>query len=294
MRSTSEPMKPPHRWLLLLLPLSAMLMACERVVSISAPTSPPRLVVEARLERERGAPSGDQVIRLSSTQDVFSSVAPSAVRGATVRVVDDSARVTVFTESASEPGAYRAAAMALPVGRSLTLEIGWQGDQYRATEVVKAAVGMDSIFFRPQFSKTNPGTSLRATIAAKDPGGSKNFYVWDQWIDDRRLVAPDSEFLSRVVVSDELFNGGTVRNFQPYDGWTVAPGQLVRIRQLSISEQAYRFYQMLSMQVSNDGSPFGVPASSVRGNVANITTPSKLAVGYFIAGEYTELQRRVP
>ena len=50
----------------------------------------------------------------------------------------------------------------------------------------------------------------------------------------------------------------------------------------------------LSAQVGNNGSPFGVPVSSVRGNVANTTNPSKRAVGYFIAGEYTELERRVP
>ncbi len=270
------------------------LTSCERVVKITAPSSTPQLVVEARLERERAAATGDQLIRLSTTQDVFSAVAPSAVRGATVRVVDDSARETVFAESAGEPGVYRAPKMALPVGRRLTLEIGWAGDQYRATETVQRGVGMDSLFFRPQSSAQNPGPSLRATIAAQDPGTSKNFYLWDQWIDERRLVVPDSGLPGRVVASDELFNGGNVRSFQPYDGWTVRPGQLVRVRQLAISEQAFRFYQTLTAQVSNDGSPFGVPASSVRGNVANITTPSTLAIGYFIVGEYSELTRRVP
>lgn len=282
-----------HRVVLLLLG-AAVLSACERVVRITAPSSPPQLVVEARLERERGAASADQVIRLSTTQNVFSSVAPSAVRGATVRVVDDSARATVFSEAPGEPGVYRAANMALPVGRTLRLEITWEGDQYRATEVMQAGVGMDSLFFRPQLSLRNPGTSLRATVAAQDPGTPKNFYLWDQWIDERRLVIPDSAFPSRVVASDELFNGGRVRSFQPYEGWTVTSGQMVRVRQLSISEQAFRFYQTLSAQISNDGSPFGVPASSVRGNVANVTTPSKTASGYFIAGEYSELSRRVP
>jgi hypothetical protein len=268
--------------------------ACERVVSVTAPTSDVRLVVEARLERERSAASADQVIRLTMTQDVFSDVAPAAARGATVRVLDDSSRATVFSESLAEPGSYRATAMTLPVGSALTLEITWNGDLYRSREVMQAGVGMDSLFFRPQFGALNPGPSLRATVAAQDPGTSKNFYLWDQWIDGVRLVAPDSAALARVVASDELFNGSTVRNFQPYDGWSVRPGQLVRVRQLSISEQAYRFYQTLSSQVGNDGSPFGVPSSSLRGNVANVTRPSRNALGYFIAGEYTELQRSVP
>lgn len=285
------------RWVRRILGAALMLgttAACERVVTVTAPSAEPRLVVEARLERARGAAVQDQVIRLSTTQDVFSVVAPSAVRGASVRVLDEAQRATVFTESAAEPGVYRAPSMALPTGRSVTLEIGWGGDQYRATEIMQAGVGMDSLFFRPQFSKVNPGPSLRATVAAEDPGTPKNFYLWDQWIDGTRLVSADSVFKSRVVASDELFNGGKVRNFQPYDGWTVRPGQLVRVRQLSISEQAYRFYLTLSQQVDNDGSPFGVKASSVRGNVANVTRPARLAVGYFIAGEYTEIERRVP
>jgi hypothetical protein len=184
--------------------------------------------------------------------------------------------------------------MALPAGRRLTLEITWNGDQYRSVETMQAGVGMDSLFFRPLLSKVSEVGTLRATISAQDPGTQTNFYLWDQWIDGARLVSPDSEVHSRVVVSDELFNGSKVRTFQPYDGWAVRPGQLVRVRQLSISAQAYRFYLTLSQQVDNNGSPFGVPASSVRGNVENVTHPTKMAVGYFIAGEYTELERRVP
>lgn len=274
--------------------VSVIATACERVVTVNAPASETRLVVEARLEREKGAASADQQIRLSTTQGVFSTVTPSAVRGATVDVVDDSGGKTLFAESTAEPGVYRASAMRLDVGRSYTLEIAWSGDQYRATERMQAGVEMDSLFFRPRFGQLNPGPTLRATIAAKDPGTPKNFYLWDQWIDGRRLVSPDSEVNSRVIASDELFNGSPVRNFQPYDGWSVSAGQLIRVRQFSISEQAYRFYLTLSQQVDNDGSPFGVPASSVRGNVANVSRPSRVALGYFIAGEYTELERRVP
>ena len=82
--------------------------------------------------------------------------------------------------------------------------------------------------------------------------------------------------------------------FQPYDGRVVTSGQLVQIRQVSISPQAYRFYTALSEQSLNDGSPFGVPASSLRGNIANLTSPANVALGYFIVAEVTQAERRVP
>lgn len=269
------------------------LAACERVVAVSAPSAEPRLVVEARLERASGATAADQVIRLSTTQNVFSTVTPAGVRGAMVRVVDDSGRATAFTESSSEAGVYRAAAMTLRTGQVFTLELTWQGDQYRSSEIMQASVPMDSLFFIPRPS-VSPSTRLLATITARDPVGVKNFYLWDQWIDGQRLTVPDSAVKQRVVASDELLDGGRIRNFQPYDGWAVRSGQLVRVRQLSISEQGYRYFLTLSAQTGNDGSPFGVKASSVRGNVANVTHPTRMALGYFIVGEYSELERRVP
>jgi hypothetical protein len=290
MRFTSKPAG-VRRLALMALLFSAT--ACERIVSVSAPTGEARLVVEARLERARGAASADQLIRLTTTQSVFSTVTPSGARGATVRVVDDSGRATVFSESATDAGVYRATAMTLGNGRTFTLEIGWNGDQYRSTEKMLPAIVIDSLFFIPRLNEA-PSSPLRATITARDPVGAKNFYLWDQWIDGVRLTVPDSAVKQRVVATDDLLDGGRIRNFQPYDGWAVSSGQLVRVRQLSISEQAYRFYLTLSEQTASDGSPFAVPASSVRGNVANITSPARVALGYFIAGEYTELERRVP
>ncbi|MFN9349348.1 MAG: DUF4249 domain-containing protein [Gemmatimonadota bacterium] len=285
----------PNRGVLPLLLLSSLVLAgCERVVNVSGLDYQPRLVVEARLERERTASSADQVIRLSVTQDVFATVSQSAARGATVRVLDDANQATVFVESSQEPGTYRAAAMALPAGRPVTLEIVWGGDTYRSTEVMQPGVAMDSLFFKSEFDEVDTGQNWRATIAVQDPAAQRNFYVWDQWIDGRRLVSPDSEEVTRVVLSDDQFNGAKVRQFQPYSDWLVRPGQHVRVRQLSISEQGYRYFVALSAQTNNTGTPFGVPVSSVRGNVANITNPSKRAVGYFIAGEYSELERRVP
>lgn len=272
----------------LLLICAILLSACERVVSLTVPESEPRLVVEARLERVRNAVSGRQRVKLTTTGSYFSVASPAPVRGAVVRVADDSGRVVTFAESATEPGVYLSTFFVITVGRTYTLRITHDGDEYASTETALGGVPIDSVYFRERTVAVGPVDGLRATIALRDPVGVKNFYLWDQFVDGRRLVSPDSESYSRVVASDDFRDGTRIRDFQPYAGIVVRPGQEVLVRQVSISEPAYQFYRALSEQSLNDGSPFGVQPANLRGNVANLTSPSRYALGYFIVAEVTE------
>ncbi|MES3036224.1 MAG: DUF4249 domain-containing protein [Gemmatimonadota bacterium] len=275
--------------------LLALLIGCERVVQVTAPRTEPRLVVEARLERQVGRRAPIQRIRLTTTQDVFSSDSAPPARGAVVRVLDAAGSATVFAESPSEPGVYVATTlMLLPVGQTFTLQITWDGDEYLSRETMLRAVPIDSVYFTEGGGLPGIADGLRGTISFTDPGDRQNYYLWDQWVDGVRQLSPDSGSFSRAVLPDDIINGNMVRDFQPYRGVVVRTGQVVRIRQSSISDQAYRFYEALSEQTNNNGSPFGVPASSIRGNVANLTRPARLALGYFIATEYSEQLRQVP
>ncbi len=275
--------------------LLAASVACERVVQVTAPRLESRLVVEARLERQVGRRAPIQRIRLTTTQDVFSRDSAPPARGAVVRVLDAAGSATPFVESPSEPGVYVATAqMLLAVGQTFTLQITWDGDEYVSRETMLRAVPIDSVYFTEGGGLPGLSAGLRGTISFTDPGERQNYYLWDQWVDGVRQLSPDSGSFSRAVLPDDIINGNSVRDFQPYRGVVVRSGQVVRIRQSSISDQAYRFYESLSEQTDNSGSPFGVPASSIRGNVANLTRPTRLALGYFIATEYSELQRQVP
>lgn len=279
---------------LLLLALALTAAACERVVNVTVPDSPPRLVVEARLERLRTAVSGTQRIRLTTTDRYFSSAPPPPARGAVVRVVDDSGRVVPFAEVSAEPGTYETTVFVINLGRTYTLQITYAGQEFRSTETTTSGVAIDSLWFIERIANVAPTAGLRATIGLRDPAGVKNFYLWDQFVDGRRIVRPDSLGYYRVVASDDLSDGTRIRRYQPYDGVIVTGGQEVRVRQVAISEQAFRYYNALSEQGLNDGSPFGVPPSNLRGNVANLTNPSGQALGYFIVAEVTEVARTVP
>jgi hypothetical protein len=242
----------------------------------------------------RGAVNGAQQIHLTTTSPYFTASAPPPARGAVVRVVDDSGRVTPFVESASEPGTYATTSLTVELGRRYTLRITYRSDEYQSDEVAVPGVAIDSLFFSKRLENVGPVDGLRATLALTDPKGTKNWYLWDQYVDGKRLITPDTTGYTRVVGADELLDGASIRQFQPYNAIVVKPGQRVKIRQLAISEQAFRFYQALSEQTLNDGSPFGVPPSSLRGNIANVSSPASLALGYFIVGEVIEAERRVP
>lgn len=280
----------------LLVLLAGMQLAatgCERVVGIDVDTGPERLVVEGRLEAVNGAPSGRQSIRLTTTAPYFSNAPAPGARGAVVQVRDDQGRAVRFAES-STPGTYVTDSLVAAVGRTYTLRIEWRGDVYESTDRLDAVANIDSLYFiaRP---RRNPATDgVRATIDLRDPPVVANYYLWDQVVDGVRLVTQDTLFRFRIVSNDEFYQGRRVRQFQPFDGVPVRSGQEVLVRQYSISEAGWRYYDALNQQTSGDGSPFSVPPSSVRGNVANVTRPDVRALGYFSASAVAERRARVP
>jgi len=277
------------RWAL----LATTLGGCERVVSVEVPEGPKHLVVEARLERVQGRVTGEQTVRLTTTAPYFDHAAPPPARGAVVRVTDETGAVTPFAETS--PGTYTTTALTGVVGRAYTLAIDWSGERYEATERLQPVTGIDSLYFAPPaLDLGDSPEGLRATIDLRDPRGTKNWYLWDQLVDGRRLIASDSTSRERVTSSDEGIDGRRVRGYQPYGGVPIAPGSVVVVRQVGLSETGYRYYLALSEQTSNDGSPFAVPPSSVRGNVTNRTDPSHVALGYFIAGEVAEKRAVLP
>lgn len=278
-----------------LLALIVVVTGCERVVQVSAPLVATRLVVEARLEQVRGGATAPQRIRLTETDSYFSGKAPPPVTGAVVRVLGPGGVVTSFAASATEPGVYLAANLPLEFGAEYTLQITYKGDEYQARDTAHAVAAIDSLYFAPRSNANfGPALGLRATVALHEPAGVRNFYLWEQYVDGRRLVTTDTTGYFVAVASDDFFDGTFIDDLQPYIGIGLRAGQLVRVRQLAISEQAYRYFLELNDQANPDGSPFGVPPASLRGNVANLAHPQLPALGYFIAAEVAEATGRVP
>ena len=269
------------------LTLLVALAACERVVDLDVSEGPRRLVVEARLERVIGRVTGNQSITLTTTAPYFSDVAPPPATGATVRVTDDAGVATTFIESA--PGRYTTSQLTIRIGAQYHLTITYEGQTYESTETAMAVAPIDSLYLEaPKPGRFSGTEGVRATIDLTDPPGLGNFYLWDQFIDGVRVLGPDSSFKYRMVAMDDAVDGLTITGFQPYEGIDIPIGSTVLMRQIGLSERMYRYYFAFSDQVSADGSPFAVPPASIRGNVSNLTDPSRFPLGYFYAAEVAE------
>ncbi len=278
----------------LALPLLAFSAACERVVDVDLATGERLLVVEGRIERIQGEGAIAQQIRVTTTDRYFSDSAPPPAAGAVLRVTDDAGNSYAFAPSPRDPTLHLSQPFAAQVGRRYTLHVTWQGETYEGSDLLTSIAPIDSMYFMDRNSVIGPREGLRATIDTRDPGGERNYYVWDQLVNGVRLIAADSAFKARVFANDDLVDGKAVTQFQPYGGMVVKPGDRVEMRQISLSEEGYRYYVALTDQVTNDGSPFAVSTASVRGNVANLTRPSRRALGYFMAGEVSSVRKSVP
>jgi Domain of unknown function (DUF4249) len=267
---------------------------CTRVVDLGLAEGAKRLVVEGRIERHADG-RGAQRIRLSLTDGLTNQSRVPPATGARASVADSLGRVVVFTESPSEPGLYLTNSLVPLVGERYTLSIDYQGERYAGSDRLQLVAPIDSLYFT--FKDKGPlvqNAGFRALIDYRDPPGLGNYYLWELVVNDTLRLSPDPGNQFRVISDDRFYDGGVVIGYQPFDEEALAKGDRVRLRQLGLSEPAYRYYVALFEQSDGSGSPFSVPAASVRGNVANLTDPSHYPLGYFLAAQVSEKEAVVP
>lgn len=59
---------------------------------------------------------------------------------------------------------------------------------------------------------------------------------------------------------------------------------MVEIKQLAISEEAYRFLKKLSEQTERTGTLVDTPPAAIIGNIRNLTKTDELVAGFFMVG----------
>ncbi|MCG8468513.1 MAG: DUF4249 domain-containing protein [Gemmatimonadetes bacterium] len=275
--------------------LSAAIFGCERVVDVEIPApAEPRLVVEGRIERVLEAPSGDQRIRLTTTDAFFSNREPPPAAGALVVVSDDAGGIFPFAESA--PGLYTATDLEAVVGRTYSLEVEWNGETFAASAMLRGVPPIDSLYFVfEEETVIVEEEGFRATIDFSDPAGRENYYLWEQLVDGVNIIPPDPGNAFNLVSADEFYDGRRIVGFQPNDEVALQTGQRATVRQIALSREAHDFYLTLFEQNAlGSGNPFSIPPANVRGNVRNLSRPDRPALGFFEAAEVSVAEAVVP
>jgi hypothetical protein len=142
-------------------------------------------------------------------------------------------------------------------------------------------------------------------IRTKDPANEVNYYRWiaHAIIPRQTLGEPCGFYICHQycfqyyedhyinVLSDKKINGNEIR-FQRalVSPFYWAGRHYAVVKQLSLTQQAYQFWESYKQQTERTGGILDPLPSSLKGNVYNKNDPNDLALGYFEASDAVSLQ----
>ncbi|MBN7810161.1 DUF4249 domain-containing protein [Algoriphagus sp. H41] len=309
-------------YLLLLIPLS-----CIDPYQVEVPEGEQLLIVEGTITSGPGPHAITLTRSATYGSDYEGFIRP--VQRAIVSLRDDQGGTVLLTESQTAKGSYFTdAAFRAEVGRTYTLLIQTSdGKLYSsAPEKVAAVPELKNLGFRTvvieQDGGENPKSGIQLIAEVDDPIEENNFYYWRTgpavYILETRpdLYTPPisptnpnpipqpkpccvycfrteiSDNRSIFVETDDSFNGLTTylpAAFVADDGMRFVNKFRIDVRQLGISQDAYRFLRLVQQQTETSGSIFDPPPATIRGNMFSLDDPKEVVLGYFIAaGESTQ------
>jgi hypothetical protein len=271
--------------------LSLFMMSCEDVIQLDVPKTDPYLVVDGSITNV----AGEQVIKLTKSQDLLSTATFEGVKNATVKVTDDLGKTYEFKDL-KNIGKYvwtpanKSEIMGV-VGRTYTLDISADGENYRAVSKLNRVPKIDSMVY-----KLDDANVRQKGTGKPDKGYDVHFYATDpKGVGDCYRVKVYKNDTLKNVESDIIIAYDAIGAKSPFgDGLQfilpirrLANTELyrendrVRVELLSITEAHFDFWTQLRQELNNAGL-FARPAARIPSNINNVNANStKLASGWF-------------
>ena len=244
------------------------------------------------------------------------------VSGARMIVRDDLGNVTFFAENTVDRGSCNSPSnFSAQVGRSYALLFRLlDGKAYSSfPETLQAVPELDDLSYQvvtiPVEGETNLRSGIQLIGSFSDPLNQNNFYFWrnDSSVyilktrpdlftirppeaDDRDPDPKDCRntyFKTELVgnegiffAQDDNFNGLNTNvpiGFVEDDGLWFIQTFRIDVKQLIITQIAYRFLMLVKQQNEINGSVFDPPPANIRGNVVSLDNPEETILGYFMA-----------
>lgn len=267
--------------------------SCVDQVELPYRNEEPVLVVDGEITNEPPPYN----IRLSySGRFVSGNIITSrlAVNGARVILTDDKGNSVRFRQNIYEPALYQTdTKYTCETGLSYSLRIEMPDGKVYVT--------------RPQLLRAvSPITNITADkidhfvrfyIDTKDPGNSTDYYRWKSYtvsLKTTRGGGPNTCSFScwtynrddgANIFADTYINGKEIKKrlvqFSPIDEQAPLSRHYVEVKQMSISQEAYLFWQQYEEQRTRTGSIFDPLPSTIIGNVVNEANDKDFALGFF-------------
>lgn len=289
-----------------------ILIGCIDPLDKEVPSGLRLLTVEGGITTEHG-PHKVKLTRTARYGNVFNDFVRPEEK-ALVSVRDNFGNVEILLETAK--GVYEtSASFRGEVGRSYTLQIitAKQEEYTSLPELISPVPVIDSLSYSfrsiPTSNKIIPISGFDVFAHFKDDPNSKNYYMWrssgthkfttrpDLYVSrPPRAPAPksccdvcwkdDVPEVSIRILSDQFFNGNNtvyLAAFVEDNGMRFTDKYLLRIRQFSLSEQAYQFFKLLNQQLGIEGSIFDPPPATIGGNMISLNNLNENVIGFFTA-----------
>ncbi len=254
---------------------SISFISCTDVIDVDVQEAESRLVIEASIDWEKGTAGNNQTIKISTSTPYFNQELLEAI-GASVIVTNDSNGAQFIFVDLNN-GNYSTDSFLPVIGQSYTLEVVYNGETYRANEILAPVVDIVDVY-----QSTDKGLVdvLEINVDFQDPANEENFYFFK--------IKEQADTLPTLFdISDEFVDGNLINVFNEREEngdinqLEYQPGDIVEVAFHGVSEQYFEYISLLITQFEAGGNPFGSTPVPLKGNCINQANPDKDAFGYF-------------
>ncbi len=291
-----------YKYILSALLLSSIIYtSCEDPIEVDNGFEAPQLVIDAWINNNSDE---EQIISLSFSQDYFDNRLPDPISDAQVSI---SSSNQTFDFNHIGDGKYSwtpgIGEEIDTIGTEYTLNIEYNGESYTSTTALNPVPEIDSIriYFEDEAFGADEG--LYAELYARDLPGKGNTYWVKSYRNDTLLNKPQE----LNIIYDATFDAGTdidgtafIRplrfaiNALDEDGLprNLEVGEKVKCEIHSISNEAFRFLQIVQEQTTNgDNGIFTLPIANSKGNIFD--SSGERALGVFNIAAISEMEKIV-
>ena len=254
-----------------------VIVSCTDVIDVEVPIAPPRLVIEASLDWEKGTTGKEQTINLSMSNPYFSNNENNAVTGAIVTIVNDSdLSETIFVDQNN--GSYTTLNFNAVLNESYTLTVINDGETYTAKETLLPVPNIEDVY--QSIEEGMDKDALEVNIVFNDPDTQENFYLLK--------IKEKEDLLPQLFYGSDDFTDGNKSTVvyerledEDINQKEFKSGDLLNIQLYGVSKRYFSYMRLLIDQYDNAGSPFSATPVPLKGNCINPENPENYAFGYF-------------
>ena len=254
------------------------LFSCEEVVDLDLPTGEKLIVISGWITNQPGP------YEVTITETIgFNNQNPNpGVGGAQVFTTDRLGIRYDFTET-ENVGVYRSDPddlRGIPGNAYVLHVILEDGTEYASDQqVLNPVPDLEDVSIDSFLDVINSEPNFFVKGFILDEPSIRNFYRWRVFVNGNLQNTPDD----LIVFNDKFTDGRRFENRA--DNILLNENDVVILEHWSLSEGAFRYYELLISQTKSDFGGTNTPPAIVHGNLSNINDNSETVLGFFGASE---------